>query len=73
MSVFSEQLKDLRKTKGLTQKEVSEKIGIARGSYGNWERGKREPNIEMLVKLADYFDVSLDYLLGRKKGTNKSY
>ena len=66
MSVFAEQLKTLRKKNSLTQKELAEKVGVKQNSYANWENGKREPNIEMLVRIADYFDVSLDYLLGGK-------
>ena len=66
MSVFAEQLKTLRKINGLTQKELAEKLKIKQNSYSDWENGKSEPNIEMLVRIADYFDVSLDYLLGGK-------
>ena len=66
MSVFAEQLKTLRKKNSLTQKELAEKVGVKQNSYANWENGNREPNIEMLVRIADYFDVSLDYLLGEK-------
>ncbi|MDR9866431.1 helix-turn-helix transcriptional regulator [Lactococcus cremoris] len=66
MSVFAEQLKTLRKINGLTQKELAEKLKIKQNSYRDWENGKSEPNIEMLVRIADYFDVSLDYLMGGK-------
>ncbi|WP_270245609.1 helix-turn-helix domain-containing protein [Lactococcus lactis] len=66
MSVFAEQLKTLRKINGLTQKELAEKLKIKQNSYSDWENGKSEPNIEMLVRIADYFDVSLDYLMGEK-------
>jgi transcriptional regulator with XRE-family HTH domain len=66
MSVFAEQLKTLRKINGLTQKELAEKLKIKQNSHSDWENGKSEPNIEMLVRIADYFDVSLDYLLGGK-------
>ncbi|WP_374788052.1 helix-turn-helix domain-containing protein [Lactococcus lactis] len=70
MSVFAEQLKTLRKINGITQKELAEKLKIKQNSYSDWENGKSEPNIEMLVRLADYFDVSVDYLLGRKRERN---
>ncbi|MDG4969493.1 helix-turn-helix domain-containing protein [Lactococcus lactis] len=66
MSLFNEQLKTLRKINGLTQKELAEKLKIKQNSYSDWENGKSEPNIEMLVRIADYFDVSIDYLLGGK-------
>ncbi|MCC4121164.1 helix-turn-helix domain-containing protein [Lactococcus lactis] len=67
MSVFAEQLKTLRKINGLTQKELAENVGVQQGAINKWESGKTEPNIEILGRLADYFDVSIDYLLGRKK------
>lgn len=67
MSLFNEQLKTLRKINGLTQKELAEKLKIKQNSYSDWENGKSEPNIEMLVRIADYFDVSLDYLMGGEK------
>ena len=66
MSLFNEQLKTLRKINGLTQKELAEKLKIKQNSYSDWENGKSEPNIEMLVRIAGYFDVSLDYLMGGK-------
>ncbi|WP_195928200.1 helix-turn-helix domain-containing protein [Lactococcus lactis] len=66
MSVFAERLKELRKEKYLTQKEIANKLGVSRVAYTNWENSKREPNIERFVKLADYFNVSIDYLVGRK-------
>ncbi|KSU14876.1 helix-turn-helix domain-containing protein [Lactococcus lactis] len=66
MSVFSERLKELRKEKDLTQKEIANKLGVSRVAYTNWENGKREPNIERFVKLADYFNVNIDYVVGRK-------
>lgn len=67
MSIFSERLKELRKRKNLTQKELAEQIGIKRNSYSDWENGKTEPSYENLVMLADLFDVSLDWLFGRDK------
>lgn len=66
MIVFVEQLKTLRKINGLTQKELAEKLKIKQNLYSDWENGKSEPNIEMLVRISDYFDVSLDYLMGGK-------
>lgn len=58
-------LKAVRKKSGKTQKEVAEGIGIGQGTYKNYETGAREPNGETLVAIANYFDVSTDYLLGR--------
>lgn len=58
-------LKELRESKGLTQKEVAEIIGYSEISYGRYENGKREPDISTLCKLAEYFNVTVDYLIGR--------
>lgn len=61
----TDNLKAARKKSGKTQKEVAEGIGIGQGTYKNYETGAREPNGETLVAIANYFDVSTDYLLGR--------
>lgn len=63
--MFKERLKSTRKATNKTQKEVSLYLGIAERAYQNYEYGNREPNLETLSKLADYFNVSTDYLLGR--------
>ncbi len=57
-------LKELRKEKGLLQKDVAEKFEVATSTYSYWEQGKFEPDSETLKKLADFFGVSVDYLLG---------
>ena len=64
---FPEILKNLRRSYKLTQIEVAEQLGIAYQSYQAYERGIALPNLKNFVKLADIFDVSLDYLLGRKE------
>ncbi|KSU30842.1 transcriptional regulator Cro/CI family [Lactococcus lactis subsp. lactis] len=66
MSVFAERLKELRKGKGLTQQKVADSLNISQPNYRRWESGERSPSVETLIMLADYFDVSIDYLLGRK-------
>jgi transcriptional regulator with XRE-family HTH domain len=58
-------LKTLRTQKKLSQQELAEKLRINRVTYSQYEVNRREPNIETMQKLADFFDVSLDYLLGR--------
>jgi len=50
----------------LTQLELAKEIAIARPTITNWERGIREPSFDTLIKLAEFFDVSADYLLGRE-------
>ena len=61
--MFSERLKELRKNMGYTQKEIAEQIGTSQPSYQNWEKGSRKPSRETIQKLADFFNVSTDYLL----------
>ncbi|MDT2860557.1 helix-turn-helix transcriptional regulator [Lactococcus lactis] len=63
---FAERLKELRKINGLTQSQVAYGLGTKQPVYHRWETGERSPSIETLIKLADYFDVSIDYLVGRK-------
>ena len=65
MSIFSNRLKEIRKERNFTQKNVADHLGIAERAYQNYEYGKREPNLETLIKLANYFDVTLDFLSGR--------
>lgn len=60
-------LKQLREAKGLYQKDVAAAIGVDRTTYVKYERGDSEPSFQTLGKLAQYFDVSIDYLLGRQE------
>ncbi|MDQ2087404.1 helix-turn-helix transcriptional regulator [Herbivorax sp. ANBcel31] len=62
---FSTMIKQLREEKGLSQKDIAEYLGITRQAIASYELAKREPDYEILHKLADYFGVSADYLLGR--------
>ncbi|MDF2892527.1 MAG: DNA-binding helix-turn-helix protein [Clostridia bacterium] len=62
---FHDRLRDLRVETDLNQKEFSHKIGMPYTTYNGYESGKREPDIETLKMLSNYFNVSLDYLLGR--------
>ncbi len=62
---FSTRLTSLRKERKLLQADVANKVGIARATYGAYEQGSRQPDFDTLEKLADFFGVSLDYLLGR--------
>lgn len=65
MRIFQERLIEQRKLNRLTQRQMAEYLQIAQPSYIRYENGSAEPSLENLVKLADYFDVSVDYLLGR--------
>lgn len=66
MEVFQNNLIELRKLHHLTQRQVAAVLGISQPSYIRYENGKAESSLEALVKLADLFDVSIDYLCGRK-------
>jgi len=61
---FSERLKELRKQAHLTQVELASKLGIVQSSYADWERGKKKPTQDNLVKIAQVLNVSIDYLVG---------
>jgi transcriptional regulator with XRE-family HTH domain len=65
MRLIGQKLIFLRKQRGWTQEDVAKKLGIHRGTYANYEIGKRDPDYETLSKLADMFDVTVDYLLDR--------
>lgn len=58
-------LSDLRKNKRLSQKEFAKVLNVSEGTIAHYEQGVTIPNIEMLVKYADYFHVNVEYLLGR--------
>lgn len=61
---FNDNLKRTRLKRGFSQKEVAEKIGVAKSTYSLYESGNREPNVETIKKIADILDVSADTLLG---------
>ena len=67
---FSERLKELRKQAHLTQVEQASKQGIVQSSYADWERGKKKPTQENLVKIAQILNVSVDYLVGNSEEKN---
>lgn len=60
-------LKELRQNIHYTQEKIANELNIARTTYRNYENGSREPSIDLLIKIADYFDVSLDFLCGRPR------
>ncbi|WP_205456158.1 helix-turn-helix domain-containing protein [Clostridium botulinum] len=63
--MFSKRLKELRSEKGVVQKDVASFLNITTSAYGFYEQGKRIPDTEIMIKLSNYFNVSLDYLLGK--------
>ena len=65
MFIFGVHLKNLRKSRNVTQKQLALEIGASERGIQQYELGERKPTYDMLIALADYFDVSLDYLVGR--------
>ena len=63
--MFADVLRQLRKSKKINQATLAEALGMSQATITFWENGKRTPDIEMLSRLADYFNVTTDYLLGR--------
>lgn len=63
--VFSKRLKELRKNRNMTQKDLANELGVSMGSIGFYENQERTPDIDFLNSVADFFDVSTEYLLGR--------
>ena len=64
--MYYQRLRDLREDHDLTQKEIAAVLGIDQRVYSTYETGKREIPVHHLIKLADYYHVTTDYLLGRK-------
>ena len=65
MEFFAQRLKELRKSRKKTQREMAEYLGIGLRAYQYYERNEREPQLSVLVRIADYFGISLDELAGR--------
>ena len=79
-SLFSERLKNHRKASKKTQEQMAQLLNVRRSTYGEYERGKIIPPIDKLKILADYFEISVDYLMGntnikthRERGENDAY
>lgn len=62
---FSDRLISIRRQRGVTQRQLAESIGVSEIAVQNYENQRRKPAFDVLIALADYFDVSLDYLVGR--------
>ena len=65
--IIIQRINELLKSEGLNQSKLANGIGVNQSTVCNWLNGKKEPSIESLWKLADFFDVSVDYLIGRKE------
>ena len=65
MALFGELLAELRRDRNMTQAELAKELFVTAGTVSNYEKGVHLPDVEKLVAIADFFDVSVDYLLGR--------
>ena len=65
MKIFGERIRSLRESMNYSQVKFAEIFGIGQSSVVRYEKGEASPALELLVKIADYYDVSLDYILGR--------
>lgn len=65
--MFDERLKELRMAQNLNQVELGKILGVSKQCISNWENNNIQPSIDMLVKIAEYFGVTTDYLLGLDK------
>lgn len=70
MIKINDKLRQLRLSKNLTQEEIANVINIKQSSYSSYEIGRREPDLETLVKIADLYKISVDQLLGRPENNN---
>lgn len=62
---LKDNLKSLRKEKGISQEELSEKVGVARSTIAGYEQGWLNPSKKVLVKLSEFFEVSIDFIMGQ--------
>lgn len=58
-------LLELRSEKKLSQREIAKIFNVSQGTYNNWENSRTQPSLEQLIALADFFEVSVDYLIGK--------
>ncbi|MHC0552085.1 helix-turn-helix domain-containing protein [Salinicoccus sp. CNSTN-B1] len=70
--MIGDKLVELRKSKRKTQQEMANILGIVKGTYSSYEQNRRTPDSEMQIKIADYFDITLDELNGRKHNKDPS-
>lgn len=68
--MFDKRLEDLRRERGYTVKKMASELNLAYTTYNNYEKNTREPDSDTLKKIALYFDVSIDYLLGNQQSIN---
>jgi len=66
---FKDRLKELRLSRGLSQRQLGQRLGMTNNAISMYERGEREPNYEILEAIADIFNVDIAYLLGKEIGS----
>lgn len=72
MNKVNTMIKRLRLERNINQEQLAEQLHVTRQAVSNWETGKTQPDIETLTKIAEYFDVSVEYLIYGKEPENKS-
>lgn len=68
---IGDKIKELREKRDLTQDQLASILDLSRSTIGMYERDERQPGYELLIKIADYFNVTTDYLLGRTENKNE--
>ncbi len=68
--MYELKLKTIRLSKNITQKQLATEVGLTEAAIQNYENERRKPNYDVLISIADYFDVSIDYLVGRTDNPN---
>lgn len=66
MSIFKDRLKELRLEKGISQNDLGKILNVSKMAISHWESGHSEPSITQLIILANYFEVSVDYLVAKE-------
>ena len=69
--MFAERLKHLRRSRDLNQVQLARGLGVRKQSVSNWENDNIMPSVEMLERVANFFEVTTDYLLGRNEGLDE--
>ncbi len=68
--MFSKRLRNLRENKGIKQEDLGKILDLSASTIGMYEQGRRQPDNETLIRMADFFNVSVDYLLGKTEVRN---
>jgi len=71
--LFAERLKELREENNMTQEQLGKLLNVTKQAISSYEKGENEPSLDTLVKIAEIFNVSLDYLFGRTKQKDNLY